>query len=189
MANTVNQRVVIWARGHLGKQVGRGECWDVAEAALKNAKAQTSSDLGSVEPDDDYVWGDEIALKDVIAGDILQFRDFEVTTETVTEVTFADGSSETDTEDVTVERPHHTAVVDAVLGAGKFQILEQNVQPLGRRIQRHVLFTHGTSQVISVTQKMVKSESGKYAPARVEKTVTVIVSGSIWAYRPKANGS
>src|SRR3712207_6939702 len=46
----------------------------LGEAALKNAGAQTSRDLGEVGEDTDYVWGDPIDLKDLQPGDILQLR-------------------------------------------------------------------------------------------------------------------
>jgi hypothetical protein len=101
---TTNQRVVVWVQGHLGKTVGRGECWDLGEQALKQAGAQTSNDLGPVGDDEDYVWGDQIDLKDIIAGDILQFRDHVVKTTTEAEYTFADGTDVDDTKEVTAER-------------------------------------------------------------------------------------
>jgi hypothetical protein len=53
---TTNQKVVVWARGKLGHKIGRGECWDLGEQALKQAGAQTSNDLGPVEADSDYIW-------------------------------------------------------------------------------------------------------------------------------------
>ena len=185
MAQSINQKVYIWARGQKGKQVGRGECWDLAESALKKAKAMQSGDLGPVGSDDDYVWGDEVALKDVIAGDILQFRDFEVTITTDTVATFADESETTDSEEAQ-ERPHHTAIVDAVLGGGRFQILEQNVKPLGKRVQRQLLYTQDVDPAETTVRKTLKAPSGGYLAATVVKTVTVTVSGTIWAYRPKA---
>ena len=93
MSETINQKVVNWARAQSGKQVGKGECWDLADRALRQAGAQSSADLGPMDDDADYVWGDEISdLKDVQPGDILQFRDFAVTTTVETETRYADGS-------------------------------------------------------------------------------------------------
>ena len=57
---TINQKIVLWAKGKLGKKVGRGECWDLAEQALKQAGAQTSNDLGPVGDDTDYIWGEKV---------------------------------------------------------------------------------------------------------------------------------
>jgi hypothetical protein len=49
---TLNQKVVVWAQGQLGKKVGAGECWDLGESALKQAGAQTSNDLGPLSIDE-----------------------------------------------------------------------------------------------------------------------------------------
>jgi hypothetical protein len=133
---TVNQKVRIWAQGHLGKRVARGECWDLAEHALEHAAAQTSNDLGPVGDDADYVWGDPVDIKDVMPGDILQFRDHIVTTTTVTEYTFPDGSSETVKDETTAERGHHTAIANGKLDAdGAVNTLDQHVKPLGKVVQ------------------------------------------------------
>ena len=64
MALTINQKIEFYVRGNLGKQVGDGECWTLAEKALAQAGAQTSNDImgaSNVTPDADYVWGDAIA--------------------------------------------------------------------------------------------------------------------------------
>ena len=65
-ALTLDQKVVVWARGKLGQKVGRGECWDLGEGALKQAGAATSNDLGPVEADTNYVWGDSVDLSKVV---------------------------------------------------------------------------------------------------------------------------
>jgi len=184
----LHQKVAIWALAQTGKKIGRGECWDFAEAALKQAGAQSSVDLGPVADDTDYVWGDPVALKDVIAGDFLQFRDFVVTTRTVTEMTFKDGSGDIETKEVTLERPHHTAIVAAVLGAGAFQIFEQNVQPQGKVVQRQRLQTSNTLPISTRSHKAVKDASGKFVQAEVVSTVSVSVAGQVWAYRAKPRG-
>ena len=80
-------------------------------------------------------------------------------------------------------------MVDAIVGPGKLQILEQNVAPLGKRVQRHLLFTSSVSAASTTQRKTVKTASGKSLPAVVVTTVTITVSGSIWAYRPQASGS
>src|SRR5262245_8213328 len=112
---TINQKITTFAQGKLGQQVGAGECWDLAEEALKQSGAQTSTDLsssGSVGPDDDYVWGDSIDMKDIKPGDVIQFRDYIVTTETKTEVEFPDGTYRWNTESRQAKRPHHTAIAN-----------------------------------------------------------------------------
>jgi len=75
---TINQKVVHWAHGHLGKPVkipgGKAECWDLAEKALQQAGAQTSTDLGPVGADTNYIWGEPIKdIKDVEPGDMDTF--------------------------------------------------------------------------------------------------------------------
>jgi hypothetical protein len=177
MSETINQKVVNWARAQSGKQVGKGECWDLADRALRQAGAQSSADLGPMDDDADYVWGDEISdLKDVQPGDILQFRDFAVTTTVETETRYADGSSETSTTEETFTRPHHTAVVSEVKSGGLLKILEQNVAPAGKKVQLHNLNTKDVAPASKETQKQ---------KAKVIVTTTIAVSGTIWACRPK----
>ncbi len=107
----LNQKIMVWAKGKIGKQVGKGQCWDLAEEALKQAGAQTSNDLGPVGDDTDYVWGDAVNnTKDVRRGDILQIRNHQVVTTTVVVTRFEDGSSLTVTKTATAKRGHHTAI-------------------------------------------------------------------------------
>lgn len=177
MGDTTNQKVVIWARAQAGKQVGAGECWDLANSALKQAGAKSSDDLGPMGDDADYVWGDEVTdLKDVQAGDILQFRDFTITTTVETETIYPDGSSDIATQEKEFTRPHHTAVVNEVKSSGVLKILEQNVAPGGKKVQSNTLHTK------DVPAGSAASMKGKN---KVIVTTTVTVSGTIWAYRPK----
>lgn len=187
MTHTTNQKVVIWTQGQLGKKIGKGECWDLAEQALKQAGARTSNDLGPVDEDSDYIWGDAIAVKDVIPGDILQFRDHKVETTTETEYMFPDGSSETLTETTTAERPHHTAIVNGKLDAdGAVQTLDQHVKPLGKVVQKKKLYTRDVAPVEQhIVEKRTNPTTKKTETAKVTRTVTITVTGMIWAYRPK----
>jgi hypothetical protein len=182
MADTINQKVVQWSAGKVGQHLGRGECWDLANQALKAAGANTSTTTGA---DDDYVWGTTVALNQVIPGDILQFRDYTVTTKTTTKVTFDDGSWSQDTATETEEREHHTAVISRALSPFGLEIFEQNAPPAGRKVQRHVLTTAGGTST-RTERKSMKDSSGKLQPAKVETTVEVQISGKLWAYRPTA---
>lgn len=185
---TTSQKVLVWAQGKLGRKIGRGECWDLGEEALKQAGAMTSNDLGPVEEDSDYVWGDPIAdLKDVQPGDILQLRDHEATTSTETEYTWPDGTVETISEESTVGRPHHTAIVASTRGAdGSVRTLEQNTDPGGRIVQNLRIATRDVAPVTTTgTVRRTNPTSKRTETAKVKKTVTVKVTGSIWAYRPK----
>jgi len=76
-SKTLNQKVLIWARGKKGRKIGRGECWDLADQALRHAGASSSTTTGD---DDNYEWGDVVEIKDLIPGDILQLRDWVVLT-------------------------------------------------------------------------------------------------------------
>jgi hypothetical protein len=182
MGGSINQQVTHWARGKIGHQVGTGECWDLADRALRQAGASSSTTTGS---NDDYVWGDEVALTAVMPGDILQFRDYVVTTKTTTDVTFDDGSGSVDDQESDAVRGHHTAIVDAVT-SGAVVVLEQHVKPLGPRVQKHVVPIASIAPSITTAYKSMKNSSGAMKPAKVTITVTVTVRGTIRAYRPKA---
>jgi len=114
--------------------------------------------------------------KDLQPGDILQFRDFTVTTTTDTETRNSDGSSRTSSWESTFTRPHHTAIVSEVKGGGLIKILEQNVAPGGKKVQLHELYTKDMAPATKETQKQ---------NAKVIVTTTISVSGTIWAYHPK----
>ena len=129
-----------------------------------------------MDEDADYVWGDEVSdLKDVQPGDILQFRDFTVTTTVETETIYADGSSDIATQEKHFTRPHHTAVVSEVKSGGMLKVLEQNVAPGGKKVQSNTLNTKD----VPAGSTHVKGKN------KVTVTTTVTVSGTIWAYRPK----
>jgi len=185
---TLEQKVVVWAQGQLGKQVGAGECWDLGESALKQAGAQTSNDLGPVAADTDYVWGDQIDMKDVQPGSIIQLRDHEVTTTTETEYTFSDGTSVDDSKDSVAKRGHHTAIANGKLEAdGSLKTLEQHVKPLGEKVQNKKLFTRDVPPVVTKKcEKKLNPTTKKTETVEVTTTVTVTVTGTTWVYRPKA---
>jgi hypothetical protein len=184
---TLNQKVVVWAQGHLGKKVGAGECWDLGESALKQAGAQTSNVLGPVGDDTDYIWGDQIDMKDVQPGDIIQIRDHEVTTTTETEYTFSDGTSINDTKSSVAQRGHHTAIANGKLDAdGSLKNLEQHVKPLGEKVQNKTLFTRDVSPLVKKKfEKKLNPTTHKTETVEVTTTVTVTVTGKTWVYRPK----
>ncbi|CAM5437090.1 hypothetical protein [Rhodanobacter lindaniclasticus] len=186
--SSINQKVVIWASGKVGRTVGKGECWDLAELALKHAGAKTSADLGPVGDDTNYVWGDSIDIKDVVAGDVLQFRDYEESTVTETTYEFSDGSSDTSTGTATEEREHHTAIANGEPDAqGALRIFEQNAAPHGKVVQHWRIHTRTVAPVVTHTvERRTNPSSKKPETVKVTKTVTVTVSGTIWAYRPKS---
>ncbi|HXJ20550.1 MAG TPA: hypothetical protein VMT03_09980 [Polyangia bacterium] len=165
----------------MGQKVGAGECWDLADQALRAAGAASSTTTG---PDDDYVWGDKVIPAGALPGDVVQFRDYVATVRTTTDITFDDGSSSSGWTEEQIERPHHTAVVESTGRAG-LVVLEQNVDPGGKKVQRHTIaITPGTTT--TSTPQTVKADDGKMKAAKVTITVTVTISGKIWVYRPKA---
>jgi len=185
---SLGQRVLNFATNHAGQQVGSGECFDLADQALRGAGAKSAADYGEVTADADYQWGNAVQLVDVQAGDVLQFRDYSVTIEVVVTrtKTFRDGSTE-ETEQTTTEtygRPHHTAIVSSRLGGGRLRVNEQNAPPRGsstpqRVVRSNEIHTTGSTS----TQTAVRQESD--GTVREETTTTITVSGTIWAYRPQ----
>jgi hypothetical protein len=162
---TLNQKVLIWAQGKLGQQVGDGECWTLAESAVTNSGGQSSKGLTGGDADDfsdaDYVWGDAVKLDDAKPGDVLQFRDysFEATT---TQTNGAWNSR-------TGERGHHTAIVARNLGNGQLVVIEQNVDPGGKRVQQNTIYV----------------KDGVTIAGAKGATTSISTSGSVTAYRPK----
>jgi hypothetical protein len=183
MAGTIHEKVLAWAHGKLGQQVGRGECWDFVDQALQSAGARSSTTVGR---NDDYVWGTPVKINEVVPGDILQFRNWIVTTKIEMVVRFVDGTGYRDTDEVVTRRPHHTAIVEHVAGGGILRVYEQHVKPLGDRVQRHDVPTRSSPAVTRLIHKVMKQESGKMQMATVNTVTTIVVSGSMWAYRPHA---
>ena len=104
----LQRKVVNFAADNIGNRVGRGECWDLADQALRAAGA---------EPPRGYTFGDRIPLNEIQPGDILQF----------TTARFDEPGYWT-----IMGMPNHTAVVHAV-GDTRAFILQQNFGG-----QRHV---------------------------------------------------
>jgi hypothetical protein len=97
----IQREVVNFAADNIGKRIGRGECWDLADQALRAAGA---------EPPKGYTFGDRIPLDEIQPGDILQF----------TSARFDEPGYWT-----IMGMPNHTAVVHAV-GDTRAFILQQN---------------------------------------------------------------
>ena len=183
--SALNQKIITWASGQTGKKVDAGECWDLANRALIKAGANTSSDLGPTGADDDYIWGTQVDSKDAIPGDILQYRDYEMTTTTSTDVTFSDDSGWTDAQTASIGRPHHTAIVSRNPGAGALTVLEQNYLGNKEKVKSTAIRWKDAPTKQTTTKKMMKrKDNGKTELATVIVTVEVTVSGTIKAYRP-----
>ena len=69
----LNAQVAGFARSHLGEPVGDGICVTLAIEALRSAGARH---LPLSDSPGEYIWGEPVPnFKDVLPGDILQFRD------------------------------------------------------------------------------------------------------------------
>ncbi len=121
---TKAESVVKYARDKKHHKVGNGECWTLAEEALKKAGAQTSRDIHGKDLGKtvDYVWGDLVTLGTAAPGDIIQFlAGFSFVKRTDN----ADGAWREETWGPV--QKHHTAIVDEVIVPGvALRILHQN---------------------------------------------------------------
>jgi CHAP domain len=153
-------RIVSYPRSHMGEHVGDGQCFALADSALRGAGAKSAADFGTITATADYVWGTQVSLADVRLGDVIQFRDYRF----LKRVDNADGSFREDGGG----RPHHTAIVERIDGDGAITVLEQNFE--GSPVRRSQLFfTSRTSTNTSTGQ-----------------TTTITVTGTFWFYRPQA---
>lgn len=118
----LNEKVVQFVKQNLGKPVGDGICVTLAVEALNEAGAKRYP----FDRSGDYIWGEEVAdFKDVLPGDILQFRD----------AVFKGQRSLGGGRRMHwhSEYAHHTAVVAKVEKGGKLiTIYHQNVATDGR---------------------------------------------------------
>jgi hypothetical protein len=166
---TLNQKVLEFARGQVDKQVGTGECWDLAEDAVTQSGGESSKTLTGVKgkafQSADYKWGTEVKLDTAQPGDILQFKGHEFT-ETTTR-----GNRWTDEKQT---RGHHTAIVEKNWGDGRLTILEQHVRPakskeVSKKVQRRDIFV---------------KDGATYA-GDAGANITVKTKGVVKAYRPQ----
>jgi hypothetical protein len=163
---SLGARVVAFARSQEGRQVGDGECTDLADQALQHNGARTTPAYTNpnAAEDGDYTWGRLVSLRDARPGDILQFRDFNITT------TVNRGMAESTMID---QRDHHTAIVEQNLG-NMLVVLEQNAPPMGRVVQR--------TRIPLTSMTYSGDPSGNAVGVA---TTTVQIEGTIKAYRPE----
>ena len=155
-------RILAYVRAKVGNVHGDGECFTLADDALKDSGAKSAADFGKVAPDVDYIWGKAVTRTDLKPGDVIQMKGYRVDIEETT--TNEEGGKEI--SEIFEERPHHTAIVEAIGSDGRVTVLEQN-HPVGTGVTRNVL--HLTTATYS---------SGK-------TTSKVTVKGTMWYYRPQ----
>jgi hypothetical protein len=149
--------VLAFAERHLGTQVGNGQCAVLAVQALQSAGAKAG--LGPWGPTANYVWGalvlEELGVAGggqaaagtfdgVRPGDVVQFSDARFVLNTPTYTAWQ-------------SYPHHTAIIEAYLGGGRFSILQQNVNG-NMTVQRGVIdFAQLTTGTVWVYQPVPKA--------------------------------
>jgi hypothetical protein len=113
-----NATIIKYIESVIGKKVDRGECWDLANQALKLVKADW---------DGEFKYGKLLdPKKDTIyPGDIIQFKN--VVIEEVEE----NGNETLTTKQ---KMAQHTAIVYKVNGQGDFMIAHQNTSFSGRKV-------------------------------------------------------
>lgn len=111
----LNQKIWNFAHQNLNKQVGRGECWDLAATPLNefNAKWDKKFEFGKrINPEKDKV----------LPGDIIQFENVVLTYQI---------------EDAIIKETmsQHTAIVYKVLDNQTFEIAHQNTSEWGKIVK------------------------------------------------------
>lgn len=120
---SINDKVLQYAKDHVGEKVGNGECTSLAVEALRFAGAKRFPPVGV---DADFVWGKPLdSLKQAKPGDVLQFRN-----------AVFKGRGRLANGNMGHWRysyPHHTAIVAGSKAKGKvLLILHQNIQLPGQ---------------------------------------------------------
>jgi hypothetical protein len=184
---TIAQDMINWARGRLGKQVGAGQCWDLVNSAAIAAGAHGSEHFGTIGPEIDYIWGDEVDLSSVQIGDLIQTRDHKTTWTYDITITYADKTTGGDIDHAYLPRPHHSAIVTSLFDRdGALATLEQNIDPKGEVVQVQKLYTRDVPAAIATKIAMVPDP--KDAKNKVKATVmtetTITVEGTIKVFRP-----
>ncbi len=115
----LNLKVIEYVETVVGKQVDRGECWDLAAAALDHSGAY----LDRSSKKNIYVFGKTInpTKESVYPGDIMQFENVRL------EYT-------QDNYIITENMPHHTAIIYEVIDKGHYKLAHQNTSFSGKKV-------------------------------------------------------
>lgn len=165
--------VAQFAAQRFGHTVGDGECFALADLALRSINVKSASDFGTISANADYVWGREVTIGQAQAGDVIQFRNFGFTETTRTDITRPDGSTEWTEETRSESRPHHTAIVASVGDNGQLMVYEQNVGGQRQVLLNQLLFSADTIRSAPTTDNGVTTTI----------TRTITVTGSAKFYR------
>ncbi|MCA9193362.1 MAG: hypothetical protein KDB03_16435 [Planctomycetales bacterium] len=170
-----SSQIVQFASNNLGQRVGDGQCFALVDQALRSIGARSASDFGDITPTANYVWGREVTIDLVQAGDAIQFQNYSFQETITTRVTNPDGSSSEETETRSESRPHHSALVSSVGSHGEMFVYEQNVN--GQMVvQRNALLFR------TLTIGPTTSNAGG---VQTTVTRTITVTGQVKFYRPQ----
>lgn len=113
----INQQIIEYTEKVIGKSVGRGECWDLADYVLTAVDAKF--DKSSAQ--NIYVFGELYNPKEepILPGDIIQFKDVQVKQK--------DGNII-----YTSNYKHHTAIVYQIINSNTIKLAHQNTSFSGR---------------------------------------------------------
>ena len=116
---SINQRVIDYVNTVVGKKVGRGECWDLAAAALAHAGAY----LDRSSQKTIYIFGHELnpGKDKIFPGDIIQIENLKMK--------YTKGNTI-----YTENMSHHTAIIFEVIGPEHFKIAHQNTSFSGKKV-------------------------------------------------------
>jgi hypothetical protein len=115
----LNKEIIAFVKPNVKKKIGRGECWDLAAAALNSAGADW---------DGKYGFGRKIDLKKecVFPGDIIQMEGVRI-------------KYSKDNAFYEENMQHHTVVIYEVKTQDSFVIAEQNTSYAGRKVSLNAL--------------------------------------------------
>lgn len=110
----MNKQIVAYVKSKMGKKVDRGECWDLANQALKLVNATW---------DGKYVYGTKVNPQTdcIYPGDIMQFEGVRV-------------KKEVKGGQAIEKMAHHTAIIYEVKGKGVYVLAHQNTSFSGKKV-------------------------------------------------------
>ncbi|MCG8307952.1 MAG: hypothetical protein MI975_11220 [Cytophagales bacterium] len=115
----INKKVIEYVNTVIGKKVARGECWDLAAAALEYAGAY----LDRSNQKNIYVFGKELNPNqdNIYPGDIIQIEDVKME--------YTKGNMI-----YTETMRHHTAIIYEIVEKNVFKIAHQNTSFSGKKV-------------------------------------------------------
>ena len=120
----INQQIVGYTEKVIGKSIGRGECWDLADYVLTATDAEFDKSSNKTL----YIFGElyDPDQESILPGDIIQFQDVEVKEKEGNII-------------YTSNYKHHTAIVYQVLNKKRIKLAHQNTSFSARTVGVNVL--------------------------------------------------